>query len=177
MSLVALLAAVALAPSVSALSWSGDPFVGKIGGFAGPPMPEVICRYDQTGRLTSMRVRPLTLKGAYEALTNVGFQIQVREATSFQAGRLIYKSPIARQLASKSTATEFKPRLLRATESLAGGRGYYVRPVMYFFAPGTRKLVEGKATLLYDTYLQKKGDQTFSSNACTFEFGQIATGE
>jgi hypothetical protein len=174
---IVLIMTAALAPAVSALSWTGDPFVGKVGGFAGPPGAEVICRYDAAGRLSSVRVRPLTLNGAYKSLTYVGFQFQIREATAFRAGRKIYKSPIARQLASKSVATEFKSRLFRVKESLAGERGYYVRPVIYYFVPGSRKQVEGKAVLLYDSYLQKKRNQTFISNACTFDFGLMASGE
>ncbi len=170
---MALMLAAVVAPSASALGWSGDPFKGKIGGFAGPPSPEVVCRYNAAGRLSSLTVRPLTLNGSYDQLTYVGFLFQVREATEFQAGRLVYRSPIARQLASKTVESDFANRRFAVTESLEGGRAYHVRPMMRFFALGSRTIVEGKATLLYDSYLQKRGDQSFWSNACTFDFGRI----
>lgn len=170
---VGLVLAALVAPSVNALSWSGDPFKGKIGGFSGPASPEVVCRYNASGRLNSLTVRPLTLHGSYDDLTYVGYQFQIREATEFQAGRLVYKSPIARQLASKTVASSFAKRRFTVTESLDGSRAYYVRPVMRFYAPGSRNEVEGKAVLLYDSYLQKWGDQSFWSNACTFDFGRI----
>ena len=170
---MALVVTALVAPSVSALGWNNDPFIGKIGSFAGPPLPEVVCRYDAAGRLSSLTVRPLRLKGSYNQLTTVGFQFQIREATEAQAGRLVYKSPIARQLASKTVPSDFARRQFAVTESLDGDRAYYVLPAMRFYAPGSRTDVEGKALLVYDSYLQKMGTQTFSSNACTFEFGQF----
>jgi hypothetical protein len=174
---VGLLLTASVAPAASALGYNDDPFKGTVGAFAGPAYPEVVCRYDSAGRLNSLTVRPLTLYGSHDQPTNVGFQFQIREATLFQAGRLVYKSPIARQLASTTMPSSFANRRHTVTESLEGTRAYYVLPVMKFFAPGSRTTVEGKAVLIYDGYLQKMGDQSFWSNACTFDFGLIWEGD
>jgi hypothetical protein len=48
---------------------------------------------------------------------------------------------------------------------------------MLFYAPGSRTTVEGKGVLLYDSYLQKRGSDTFWSNACTFDYGQTWMGD
>jgi hypothetical protein len=172
-----ILGSTVLASSVSALGSNGGAIKGIVGEYGGPVYPEVTCRYNDAGRLSSMRVRPLTLHGSHDQLTYVGYQVVIRQATEFQAGRLIFKSPIARQLASKTVASSFGNRNFAVTEDLDGAQAYYVSPKMLFFSSGSRTDVEGKGTLLYDGYLQKRGTVTFWSNACTFDFGQIWEGD
>jgi hypothetical protein len=175
--MAAALAAGALAVLVGAqpalaLSWTGDPFKGRVGQFAGPDGAEVVCHYNAAGRLRSITIRPMTVWGTYKRETWVGWRYQLREATAFQAGRAVFLSKVRKDLASRTVASDFSAHRYFVQENLSGERAYYVRPVLFWYAKDSSSTVEGKAKLLYDSYLQKKGTETRWSNACTFDYGK-----
>jgi hypothetical protein len=166
----AALAVVLGAQPALALGWNAGAFKGRVGQFAGPDGAEVVCRYDSAGRLRSVTVRPMTVWGSYKRETWVGWRYQLREATEFEAGRPIFLSRVRKDLASRSVASEFTAHRFYVQENLTGERAYYVRPVLFWYAKGSSTTVEGRAKLLYDRYLLKRGTESRWSNACTFDY-------
>lgn len=161
-----------VAQSAFALGWNGGALTGKMGAFAGPVRAEVVCRYNAAGRLRSVTVRPLTMWGSYDEMTVVGWRYQLREVEPGAAGRLVHRSQVWKDLASKTLATdEFKSQRFYVREDLPGTSGVYVSPVMFWYAQGSATIVEGKATVLYDGYLLKRGNESRRSNACVLDYG------
>jgi hypothetical protein len=166
---LALLVLAAGALPTFALGYSGDPFTGLVGQFGGPGEPEVICRYNSAGRLNSVTVRPLKLWGNHDEPTLVGQRYIIRQAGD-GAGRLVFKSRLRTDLATKTVAADsFKKHTYYVHENLAGSQAYYVpMAVKWFDASGT---VEGTGNpLLYTEYLLKKGTESRYSNACLFDY-------
>jgi hypothetical protein len=154
-----------------ALGWNDDAFTGKVGAFAGPARAEVVCRYNAAGKLRSVNVRPLTMWGSYRRMTVVGWRYQLREAEMFQAGRLVYRSPVWKDLASRTTAAEeFKSHRFFVREDLPRTSAYWVRPVMFWYARDSANIVEGRARVIYTDYLLKRGTESRWSNACVFDY-------
>jgi hypothetical protein len=172
----AILAVVVAAQPAFALFWNGDEtgypvFSGKVGQFAGPAGAEVVCRYNNAGRLRSVTVHPLVMWGNYEQATTVGWRYQLRRATEFQAGPLVYKSRIWRDDATLTTPADgFKRHRFYVRQQLPGTAAYYVAPVMLWYAQGDPATVEGRAPVVYDRYLLKRGSESRWSNACVFDY-------
>jgi hypothetical protein len=180
--LTALLAAsiglVLVAQPAFALSWNDGAFTGKVGAFAGPARAEVVCRYNAAGRLRSVNVRPLTMWGSYRKMTVVGWRYQLREAEEFQAGRLVYRSRVWKDLASNTIAAdELKSHRFYVREDVPGTSAYYVSPVLFWYARDSATLVEGRARVLYDAYLLKRGTESRWSNACVFDYNVAYWGQ
>ncbi len=170
-SALAILAGLLVATQpVFALSMNGGAISGNIGKFEGPRQAEVICRYDPDGRLRGLTVRPIKLWGSYAAATRVAWQFEVRVAKEFHTGRLVYRSPLYRDLASLDVASGFTKQQFHVRESLPGPSAYYVRFVAVWYAPGSTT-VDGKARLFYDRYVERQGSKSFDSNGCTFSYG------
>ena len=178
----ALIAAVMVAalgaPSASAMFWNGDEngypvFSGKVGQFAGPAGPEVTCRYTAAGRLRSVTVHPPAMWGNYNQASYVGWRYQLRIATAFEAGALVYKSPTWKGVATKTTATgDFTSKrfYVRSNADEPGTTAYYVAPVMLWYAKGSSRTVEGRAPVVYDGYLLRRGAESRWSNGCAFDY-------
>jgi hypothetical protein len=180
--LTALLAAsiglVLAAQPTLALGWNSGAFTGKVGAFAGPVRAEVVCRYNAAGRLRSVYVRPPTIWGSYRKMTVVGWRYQLREAKEFQAGRLVYRSRVWKDLASKTVAAdEFQSHRFFVREDLPGTSAYYVSPVMFWYARNSAAIVEGRARVLYDGYLLKRGTESRWSNACVLDYNVAFWGQ
>lgn len=162
--------------SAFALGWNGDEngypvFSGKVGEFLGPSGAEVTCRYNGAGRLRSVTVRPITMWGNYDQASHVGQRYLLREAQLFHAGRLVYRSPIWTDSATKSVAADsFASHRFYVNEDLPGTSAYYVAPVMLWYAKGSSTAVEGRAPVLYDAYLLKRGTESRWSNGCAFDY-------
>lgn len=163
------LVALAVQP-VLGLGYNGGDLTGNYGEFRGPNRAEVVCWYNAQGRLRSMTVKPLTLWGAYDAEQLVGWRFKIRTVDGGHA--LIYASPIQKDMASKTLATDsFSKQVYRVRDNgEAGTVAYYVRPIGLWYVPGTRRTIDGKARLLYDRYLVKRGTQSHLSNACAFDY-------
>lgn len=169
-SVAALIVVAVAAQPAFALGWGGDPFTGKVGAFAGPSGAEVVCRYNGAGRLRSVTVKPLTMWGNYDEPTVVGQRYLLRQAKLGAAGRLVYRSPLKKDLATKTIAAdEFRSSRFYVYENLPGESAYYVALAMRWY--DSSETIEGRAApLTYDRYLLKKGTESRWSNACVFDY-------
>jgi hypothetical protein len=165
------------APGAAALGWNVGAFTGRIGQFEGPEAAEVVCRYDDAGHLRSITIHPLKMWGSHKTRSTVGWRYQLREAVEFQRGGLIYLSGTQKDRATRTVAAdEFTKQRFFLTRDTSGSSAYYVRPVMFWYEPGSDTVVEGRGVVLYDRYVKKLGTEVRSANACTYEFADTSWG-
>jgi hypothetical protein len=169
----ALLGLSILAGPASALSWSGDPFSGRVGAIAGPSRPEAICRYNEAGTLKSITIKAPIVHGSHGELTTVGWYYEIRRGVEFRRGELIYRSHTWKTQASTSVASAFGRKNYYILRDQPGTTVYYLRIIILWYAPGSAATVEGRAAgLLYDAYLLKRPGESRDGGpyACPFDY-------
>ncbi len=150
--------ALLLAASPVFASWSVDKQVGTIGQFDYSKWPGVVCKYNNSSALmTSITVRAPKMWGTHASATVVGWRFQVREAIPFQGGRIIFRSPVYKGMASSAVPSTFTAHTWRLSHDVSSSSRYYVQYKMFWYAPGSNGTVEGKFVGTPDWFSRKFG--------------------
>lgn len=168
---LAVLAVVSTAlPVAAAGSWQKR--VGDYAYWLPWDQPGVVCRYKgEAQTLRTMRVRPpQAVHGRYADAQWVGWQFKVVNVpdgptdTDFSSWTAVYKSAIFKDEASNTVSADFNGtwRTWYAPASLAAGR-YAIFYRIFWYEPGTKKVVEGWIQDRYEKYRSKLGTETFYS--------------
>ncbi|MEP7378413.1 MAG: hypothetical protein ABI725_02515 [Chloroflexota bacterium] len=168
---------VATSPA-AALSWNDGAFTGSVGAIAGPGEPEAVCRYDSNARLNIITVKAPIVYGSHDVSTIVGWRYQIRQGVPFHRGPLVYASKTWKGEASISVPSAFATRRFYVTQDMPGTTLYYLRIVIFWYAPGSSTTVEGRAVVLYDGYKLKQRTQSRNglNDACPFDYSYTETG-
>jgi len=172
------LAVIVGASPAAALSWNNNAFSGTIGAFHGPGMPEVVCHYNSSARLKSITIKPPVMNGSHDELTTVGWRYQIRKGEPFHRGALVYGSRTWKDDASKTVGSAFTKKNYYITQDMPGTTLYYLRIVMFWYAPDSSTTVEGRGVVLYDYYRLKGPTQSRDglNGACPFDYSYTETG-
>ena len=176
--LAALFGLILSASPAAALSWNDNAFTGTVGVVQGPGIPDTVCRYNSSGEFNSITIKAPILYGSHDELTVVGWRYQVRLGVPFHRGSLVYASRTWKTNASKTVPSDFAKKRFYLTQDGSDTTLYYLRLVLFWYAPGSSTTVEGRGVVMYDYYRLKHGMQSRDglNNACPFEYTYTQTG-
>jgi hypothetical protein len=158
-------AVAVLAWTPSTLAFSGITTTGTVGDYGVPDNPEVDqegarCFFAGDGHgnniLKRVRVSPPVIWGSHVQPTWVGWRFKIMRSTNDGATyQTYYKSPVWRDTASEgefADAFVYENWYPSGTQSQARIK---VQVTLFWYAPGSKKLVEGKVVGTDDNYVEK----------------------
>lgn len=178
-ALLAAMIGLSLAASpAAALSWNANAFTGTVGVVEGPGIPETVCRYHSSGELNSITIKAPIVYGSHDQFTAVGWRYEVRLGVPFHRGDLVYRSRTWKTNASKTIPSDFAKKRFYLTQHGSDTTLYYLRVVLFWYAPASSTAVEGRGVVTYDHYNLKWGPQSRSglNDACPFDYSYTQTG-
>jgi len=118
--------------------------------------------------LQRVRVRPPTIWGAYSTTTWVGWRFKILRSTNGGATyKAVYTSPTWKGKASQALAPSFAFQNWYAPKTTTQAR-IRVQETLFWYKPGTKSTIEGKAAGQDDNYSAKflNGLASYTANFC-----------
>jgi hypothetical protein len=132
---------------------------GTVGAYDVPDAPGVVCRYEDNpgstvDELDRVRIKPVTVKGPSAEETWVGLRYILKSNEKpFADGvfKTVYKSPITKAQASKSSGVTFTGKYVTREAHHAD---FQVQLVFLYYETGSKTKVAGKTRGLVEVYRQ-----------------------
>ena len=132
---------------------------GSVGSYEVPDAPGVVCSYEDNpggavDELDKGRIKPVTVKGSRAQQTWIGFRYILKaNEKPFSDGvfKTVYKSPIAKAQASKSSGVTFKGKYVTRETHRSD---FQVQLVFIYYEPGSKTKVAGRTRGLVEVYRQ-----------------------